>query len=82
MGYRPGRGRYLREDEDDADALADVLQGHRERVDDAEVRERGDDCREEQRRQIDDVHADEGQTGTDDDRLQRHENGVEQEAPR
>lgn len=42
-GVQASRGRYLHEDEDDADALAQMLQGHRKRVDDAEIGQRSDD---------------------------------------
>ena len=79
-GIQPRRAGYLREHEHDADALADVLQRDRQRVDDAEVGERGHGRGEEQRRRVDGLHADEQHARAADHRLQHGQRRQEREA--
>ena len=74
------RARNLHEDQDDADALADMLQGGRQRQLDSQVRKRCEHRRQEEQRHRLALHADGEAPDAAHDCLQRHHPPEEQVA--
>ena len=79
-GVQTRRARDLHEDQDDADALADMLQGGRQGKLDSQVCERCEHRRQEEQRHRLALHADGEAPDAAHDRLQRHHPPEEQVA--